>query len=447
MQARREEIPMASYSDVLLRLKELVSEAESQLRQSPCALADDLIKISEEIRSLSGDSHESPVDIHLVPSTSGHSTDVALQGSMKLERRRGSNKPHRELDFGKYKKRHVVLEIMYIGVRFQGFAKQDSTDNTIEAELFKALLKTRLIPSDEDIASKIQYSRCGRTDRGVSALGQVVALLLRSNGRTGKPQVSECEEMEYDRILNSALPPEIRVLGWTTAPSDFNARFSARYRQYKYFIVSHDTGDSKSTFEIDRMREAARHFIGEHDFRNFCKPDVLAVRSFQRSIMSFDIEKTDIDDPTCGAHVFALNIRGTAFLWHQVRCMAAVLLLVGRGLEEPCIVSQMLDLATTPSKPQYPMAAEEPLLLYACGFQGLTFRRSGRALETSLSTLQGVLDHHLVAAARTSVIMERIRKDCPKISSFPKTAEERHIKLAKRHREPSVEERMKKWVG
>jgi hypothetical protein len=168
--------------------------------------------------------------------------------------------------------------------------------------------------------------------------------------------------------------------------------------------------------------------------------------------------------------------------------MAAVLLLVGRGLEEPCIVSQMLDLSATPSKPQYPMAAEvgalcdlhatshwwrlltsvilisisvyvdarvlvhpiftqEPLLLYACGFEGLTFRRTGRAVESTLSTLQGFLEHHLVAAARTSALMARIRQDCPGIPTVPRTIEDRHVKLAKRHREPSVEERMKKWVS
>ena len=44
-----------------------------------------------------------------------------------------SEKPIRELDFSKCRKRHVALEVMYIGARFQGFARQDSTDNTIEA--------------------------------------------------------------------------------------------------------------------------------------------------------------------------------------------------------------------------------------------------------------------------------------------------------------------------
>lgn len=153
----------------------------------------------------------------------------------------------------------MALEVMYIGTRFQGFARQDSTDNTIEAsvdgngltgtranlfattshdavgmavvpctlsqgEFFKALAKTRLIAPDADICS-LRYSRCGRTDKGVSALGQVVALMLRSNGRSGDPSVSEDAELDYTQIINSALTPEIRVLGWITVPTEFNARY------------------------------------------------------------------------------------------------------------------------------------------------------------------------------------------------------------------------------
>lgn len=65
--------------------------------------------------------------------------------------------------------------------------------------------------------------------------------------------------------------------------------------------------------------------------------------------------------------LWSFNVRGTAFLWHQVRCMMAVLFLVGKGLEDPEIVARMLDLHATPRKPQYPMAPDEPLVLYTCG--------------------------------------------------------------------------------
>ena len=67
-----------------------------------------------------------------------------------------------------------ILQVIYDGTKYQGFADQQITKDTInnnyiERELFKALVKVRLI---ED-RSTCHYSRCGRTDTGVSAAGQV----------------------------------------------------------------------------------------------------------------------------------------------------------------------------------------------------------------------------------------------------------------------------------
>lgn len=47
---------------------------------------------------------------------------------------------------------------------------------------------------------------------------------LRSAGRVDQEEIAEDKEMDYPRILNRALPPEIRVLGWAAAPPEFNAR-------------------------------------------------------------------------------------------------------------------------------------------------------------------------------------------------------------------------------
>lgn len=59
-----------------------------------------------------------------------------------------------------------------------------------------------------------------------------------------------------------------------------------------------------------------------------------------------------------GRQLFELHLRGSAFLWHQVRCMAAVLLLVGEGREAPEVVRRYLDVTAEPLKPQYSMASE-----------------------------------------------------------------------------------------
>lgn len=86
-------------------------------------------------------------------------------------------KKQKVFDFSRYHKRHVAMKLAYLGWDYHGFACQESTENTIEGHFFAALMKACLIENRTDS----NYSRCGRTDKGVSAFGQVVSLDLRSN--------------------------------------------------------------------------------------------------------------------------------------------------------------------------------------------------------------------------------------------------------------------------
>jgi hypothetical protein len=84
----------------------------------------------------------------------------------------------RGFDVREYPSAHVALRVMYAGWDYHGFAQQGSDASgvrTVEGALFAALRRTKLIAPDatpEDVA----YTRCGRTDAGVSALGQIVSL-------------------------------------------------------------------------------------------------------------------------------------------------------------------------------------------------------------------------------------------------------------------------------
>lgn len=82
---------------------------------------------------------------------------------------KGRKRQQRPFDFGAHSRRHVALRIAYLGWGYQGFASQENTPNTIEEKLFEALKKTRLV----DDRQTSNYHRCGRTDKGVSAFGQV----------------------------------------------------------------------------------------------------------------------------------------------------------------------------------------------------------------------------------------------------------------------------------
>lgn len=326
-----------------------------------------------------------------------------------------------------------------------------------------------------------EYSKCGRTDKGVSSFGQVIGIRVRSNRPMGtkkkglSPEVNSergpdvdgagdfynmlpveegkgfntmprpngielaappldsnrgmivdmpveklsledsdlqesldfdpvADEIQYVALLNRLLPRDIRVLAWCPSPPvEFSARFSCRERRYKYFFtqpafspVPHhlETPSQGSKhikdgwLDIEAMREAAKYFEGLHDFRNFCKVDGgKQISNFERRIFYADIEEVE-DYSSALSHVneaeflptgpvtgtgnnpkiYTFTLHGSAFLWHQVRHMVAILFLVGQGLEKPSIVPELLDVVKNPRRPTYEMAIDSPLVLWDCIF-------------------------------------------------------------------------------
>lgn len=130
--------------------------------------------------------------------------------------------------------------------------------------------------------------------------------------------------------------------------------------------------------------------------------DVANVTHFMRRITSFTVE--NVQNPHGNEHIPAfdmcyLRIEGTAFLWHQVRCMAAVLFMVGNRLEDTTIVSDLLDIEKFPQKPQYPMASDQPLVLAECRFKHLQFRIDPEAADRLQQTLYELWAGHAIAGA------------------------------------------------
>ena len=300
------------------------------------------------------------------------------------DRKRSPSRRAAPFDASKHSTRPIVLKLAYLGGRYNGFEHSNNnfTDlPTIEEVLWKALRKARLISpllgedsdqsydvvlgaerrkkykkiwsGDTDPKEMLElnwdgydWSKCGRTDRGVSAFGQVVSVRVRSNrplpkqtgvvigstvttttrvsyggangatvdsGSEAETEADDCmppvdveeldeeiheksfddiaDELPYISMLNSILPPDVRVLAWCPSPSaDFNARFSCKERRYKYFFTNpaflptpgprglkngNGTGAlvREGWLNIEAMQIAAKKLEGLHDFRNFCKID------------------------------------------------------------------------------------------------------------------------------------------------------------------------------
>lgn len=154
-------------------------------------------------------------------------------------------------------------------------------------------------------------------------------------------------------------------------PLEFSARFSCLKRRYRYFFV----GDGMN---LPKMREAANLLLGTHDFRNFCKIDAANVDNYERTISAIHIRHSYLfsSGSSFRSQMCEAIVEGTAFLWHQIRCIMAILFLIGKGLEDPSVISSLLDVNTCPGKPQYNMASEVPLVLYDCEYEGLEFKVS-----------------------------------------------------------------------
>ncbi|NXP41783.1 PUS3 synthase, partial [Leiothrix lutea] len=316
---------------------------------------------------------------------------------------KAKKRQQRPFDFGAHSRRHVALRIAYLGWGYQGFASQENTPNTIEEKLFEALKKTRLV----DDRQTSNYHRCGRTDKGVSAFGQVISLDLRSslpegqqlNGHEGEGQR---EELRYTHILNRVLPPDIRVLAWAPVEPEFSARFSCLSRTYRYFFPC-------AQLDVALMDSAAQRYVGTHDFRNLCKMDVAnGVLNFQRTILSARVTWVDRGGEAGPRDPFRLcqfEVTGQAFLYHQVRCMMAVLFLIGQGMESPDVIDELLNVEKNPRKPQYSMAVEFPLVLYNCEFPDLQWLYDPEVQGFNVTHLQQLWASH---AVKTHVLRDML---------------------------------------
>ncbi|OAD58267.1 tRNA pseudouridine(38/39) synthase [Eufriesea mexicana] len=118
------------------------------------------------------------------------------------------------------------------------------------------------------------------------------------------------------------------------------------------------------------MNKAIKYIIGDHDFRNICKMDVAnGVTNYERKVINAEVcMYRENFRKVLEYDICQLIISSQAFLWHQIRCLMGILLLIGQEKEEPEIILELLDIEKCPRKPQYNLAHEAPLNLWYCEY-------------------------------------------------------------------------------
>lgn len=230
-------------------------------------------------------------------------------------------------------KRKVAMLLSYAGVNYVGMQRNPGVQ-TIEEDLVKALIKSGAIPSEHGRnMGKMNFQRCARTDKGVSAAGQVVSL-----------KVFLLEDLVEK--INQHLPPVIRVMGVRRTTAGFNCKNNCEFRTYMYLLPTFSFTPLKElTMEkfrvtddkIEEVNEQLKKFIGTHNFHNFTSGKAFKDPSANRYIKEFSCEKAFVDD---GLEFAVIKVKGQSFMLHQIRKMIGLVLAIVRGLAPPEIIEK-----------------------------------------------------------------------------------------------------------
>ena len=216
--------------------------------------------------------------------------------------------------------------LAYDGTDFQGFQRQ------AEARTVQGVVETALARLDWP-GRVILFA--GRTDTGVHGEGQVIAFDLEWSHSTE----------ELGRALNANLPADVAVRAVQVVAPDFHPRYDAKGRTYQYRIYCEPDRDPlRDRFawrvwpdaNLALLQQAARLLTGVHDFAAFGtapRPGGRTVREIFRASW----------EPQAGGLLF--EVSANAFLYHMVRRMVYLQVLVGQNRLEPELLAQAVQLS------------------------------------------------------------------------------------------------------
>ncbi|HEY7704032.1 MAG TPA: tRNA pseudouridine(38-40) synthase TruA [Acidimicrobiia bacterium] len=240
----------------------------------------------------------------------------------------------------------VRVDLSYDGSGFRGFARQGG-QRTVQGELETALATV--------LGEKVTTVGAGRTDAGVHARHQVASFEYGG----------ELDPAQALRRLNGLLGPEIVVVALAEVPAGFSARFSAKWRRYRYFLDPSSRPDPLTRgwvwhfgrpLDLEAMARAAAGFVGEHDFTSFCRS--APGRGNIRTVLSAGWMEE--------GKVLAFDVKAEAFCHQMVRSMVGFCVAAGTGKIDPDRLEAVLTARDRNAAPE--IAPPHGLTLWDVGY-------------------------------------------------------------------------------
>lgn len=281
-------------------------------------------------------------------------------------------------DEKKCPKKKVALLVAYSGKGYYGMQRNTGTSQfrTIEDELVAALIKSGCIPENHgDEMKKMSFQRCARTDKGVSAAGQVVSLKLRL--------IEDTVEK-----INEHLPQQIRVLGLKRVTQGFNSKNNCDARTYAYMLPTvafsskdYDTADT-AAFRLEpetlqKVNSLFSLYKGTHNFHNFTSQKAPSDPSARRYITEMFCGEPFMNSDTQFA---VITVRGQSFMLHQIRKMIGLVIAVAKGYAK----EEVMERSWGQDKVDVPKAPGLGLVLERVHFDRYNKRFGGDGLHERL---------------------------------------------------------------
>ena len=221
--------------------------------------------------------------------------------------------------------RNLLLKLAYDGTRYHGWQIQENAV-TVQQVSQEALCK--VTGRQEDLKA------CSRTDTGVHAREFCVSL------KTESP----IPEERLVAALNHYLPQDVAVRSCQRVGEDFHARYSCKGKEYCYEIWNHPVREPFLAgralhywYPIDEalLDQAARHYLGSHDFSSFCTLDKRERGDLTRRVFTSRVERR--------GDLVVFTVGADGFLYNMVRIMVGTLLRVQQGKFSPEDIPGILE--------------------------------------------------------------------------------------------------------